>query len=127
MRTLLWFLGLFCATAFAQDGPGPKVIHVPRSTPSGPALVQTEPQGSYCESGRDAVGHLAIRGQSIPRDLRLLYQNCAPGDTISFSANITDFAAQVCDFSKSMMVVPSAPGSQIVCVLSPQRGVRNRR
>ena len=56
MRTFL-VPGTVCATAFAQDGPGPKVIHVPRSTPSGPALAQTEPQGSYCEGGRDAVGH----------------------------------------------------------------------
>ncbi len=66
MRTLLWFLGLFCATAFAQNSPGPKVIHVPRSTPSGPALAQTEPQGSYCEGGCDAVGQLAIRGTEHP-------------------------------------------------------------
>ena len=125
MRTLLWLLGLFCATAFAQDGP--KVIHVPRSTPSGPALVQTEPQGSHCEGARDIVGQLAIRGQSMPRDLSLLYQNCAPGDTISFSANTADFAAQVCDFSKSVMVIPNAASSQIVCVLSPQRRFRSRR
>ena len=90
--------------------------------------MQTMPQGSYCVAGRDAaMGQLGISGQRSRPDLRLVYQNCAPGDTISFSTTFTDFAAQVCDFSKSMIVVPSTPGSQIVCVLSPQRGVRNRR
>ena len=46
------------------------------------------------------MGQLAIRGQSIPRDLSLVYQNCAPGDTISFFANTADVAAQVCDVAK---------------------------
>ena len=123
-RIVLPILGfLFFSPAQAQQRP--QVIQV---APSGPPLVQTVPQGSYCEVGRDAIGQLAIAGQSSPPDLRLLYQTCAPGDTISFSASLSVFAALICDFSKSIILVPSAANSQIVCVISPQRGIRiNRR
>ena len=131
MRVVLCFLGLafFCATTLAQDGPGPgpKIIHVPRSAPSGPALVQTVPQGSYCEAGSDAVAQFAISGQITSPDTRHIYQRCAPGDTVSFSARLAVFAALVCDFSKSIILTPSTAGSQIVCVISPERGVRTNR
>ncbi len=122
-KIVLSILGLlFFSPAQAQQGP--KVIQV---APSVPPLKQTVPQGSYCEAGRDAIGQLAIAGQSSPPDLRLLYQTCAPGDTISFSASLAGFAAQVCDFSKSIILIPSAATSQIVCVISPRRGVRTNR
>ena len=129
MRAAIWFLGLalFCQTALAQDGPGPKIIHVPRSAPSGPALVQTVPQGSYCEAGSDAVAHFAISGQITSPDPRQIYQRCAPGDTVSFSASLDAFAAQICDFTKSIILAPRTAGSRIVCVISPERGVRTGR
>ena len=131
MRVLLLFPGLafLCATALAQDGPGPgpKIIHVPRSAPPGPAHVQTMPQGSYCEAGGDALAQFAISGQVTSPDPRHIYESCAPGDTISFSASLAVFAAQVCDFSKSFILLPSTAGSQMICVISPERGVRTNR
>ena len=122
-RTVLSILGLlFFSPAQAQQGP--QVIQV---APSGPPLKQTAPHGSYCEAARDAIGQLAIGGQGSPLDLKLLYQTCAPGDTITFSASLSGFAAQACDFAKSIILTPSAGTSQIVCVISPQRGIRSHR
>ena len=66
------------------------------------------------------MGQLLIRGRSIPRDLSLVYQKLRSRRHHFIFCNTADVAAQVCDFSKSMMAVPSAAGSQIVCVLSPQ-------
>jgi hypothetical protein len=89
---------------------------------AGSALAQQP--SAYCEAGSHAVGRFAMtrRNPSALPDESLVYNNCSPGDTIIIAGTYLSLIARVCDFSRSVI---ATPGGNVLCVVSPQRPIRN--
>jgi hypothetical protein len=79
------------------------------------AFCQTD-SSAYCRSA-------ALREGATDAEIAAVWQRCKKGDTIAISSGAQDAASQIgrlCDFTKPVVNA----GSQTICVLGSERGVR---
>ena len=80
------------------------------------AFCQATDSSAYCRSA-------ALREGASDAEIGAVWQRCKKGDTIAISSGAQGAASQIgrlCDFTRPVVNV----GSQIICVLGSERGVR---
>jgi hypothetical protein len=60
----------------------------------------------------------------VDTDLNSLAARCQPGDVIQLEAKKIGLIGSACDFTKTIVTVPSMKGTQILCVMVPPRTTR---
>ena len=83
--------------------------------------LQQQSGSSYCEAGFEWLA--SHRGPAAP-DHAMLYRLCAAGDSIMIPSTFASVIAKACALSQAVV---STPDNLVICVVGPQRRVRDRR
>jgi hypothetical protein len=89
-------------------------------TPSERANAQ-QSAPRFCNAAFQALASQASLPAPAPPDPTIVFRNCAPGDSVVIPNGAAVLAAQVCDFSKAIFVVPGALpsiGTTITCIVA---------